>query len=295
MKRSFIQVLACVAVMVVMTEFASAAVIYSDTFTRTTGSGDPNGNPAGAGNGFSSWGTNDNGLGGTVSQAYFVGPTNRTGGANQTTDGNLGTLISGGTTFGFDATTVAPNGFRVAFDFNRFHPINPGSGNGFIAVGFGKAVPADPNTYGGLGAIAGSDFAILFQQSTGGNAGNTQFFQDDLGAANTFLPGTGATGPLDYGSPTATHSVVISLTPTTSGAYGDSDVINFSVVVDGGSSYSSTVLGGDNFGNLAFSANPSVHRYIDNLVVSTIPEPTSSLLIGLGTLVVFAIRRNETR
>jgi hypothetical protein len=291
MKKQLCLLLVCVALAGRYSDNTQAAVIYSDTFTRVTGSGDPNGNPAGVGNGFSSWGTNDNALGGTISQAYFVGPTNRTGGANQTTDGSRGTLISGGTMFGFDVTTVAPNGFSVAFEFNRFHPINPGTGNGFVAVGFGKAVPADPNTYGGLGAIGGSDFAILFQQSAGGNLGNTQFFQDDAGTATTFLPGTGATGPLDYGSPTGTHSVLIEFTPVILGAYGSADTINFEITVDGSASFASSLLGGDNFGNLAFSANPSVHRYIDNLVVSAIPEPASILLLGLSVLGTTSIRR----
>lgn len=44
---------------------ASAQVIYSDSFNRVTGSGDPNGKPANPAN-FSSWGTNDNALGGTI-------------------------------------------------------------------------------------------------------------------------------------------------------------------------------------------------------------------------------------
>ncbi len=245
-------------------------VIYSDSFNRVTGSSDINGLPA-APNNFSDWGMNDNALGGTVQQTWFVGPTNRTGGANQATDGFVGGLINGGTMFGFDVTTVAPGGFSVAFDFNRFHPINPGTGNGFVAIGFGRDVPADPNTYGALGALNITDFVVLFQQGIGANVGNTQFFQDSTTAATEFLPGTGNEGPLDYGDPTIQHSVVITLTPRAEGQYGDSDIIDFSVIVDGLSSFSSTVLGGDNFGKLAFSSNQSVHRYIDNLVVTALP------------------------
>lgn len=245
-------------------------VIYSDSFNRTTGSGDPNFLPADPDN-FSDWGTNDNAFGGTIQMTYFVGPQNRTGGANQTTDGSVATLIAGGAMFDFDVATVAPGGFSVAFDFNRFHPINPGTGNGFIAMGLGRTVPEDPNTYGNFAALNGADFALLFQQGVEGNVGNTQFFQDSTSAATEFLPGTGATGPLDYGDPTATHSVVLTMTPAVAGAYGDADVINFTLEVDGSASFSSSVLGGDDFGRLAFSANPAVHRFIDNLVVTALP------------------------
>jgi hypothetical protein len=245
-------------------------VIYSDTFDRVTGSGDPNFLPADPNN-FSDWGMNDNLLGGTVQQTWFVGPQNRTGGANMTTDGSFGTLINGGTMFDFDVTTVAPNGFSVAFDFSRFHPINPGTGNGFIALGFGRTVPEDPNTYGALGSLNLSDFAVLFQQGAGGNVGNAQFFQDSTSAATEFLPGTGATGPLDYGDPTIEHGVLITLTPQVPGQYGDADVIDFNIVVDGSATFSSTVLGGADFGRLAISSNQSVHRYIDNLVVTALP------------------------
>ena len=106
MKRQLSFLVACIAVTALLAGSATAAVVYSDSFSRTTGSGDPNGKPANPNN-FSSWGANDNALGGTVTQTYFVGPTNRGGGANQTTDGNVGTLISGGTMFDFDVTTVA--------------------------------------------------------------------------------------------------------------------------------------------------------------------------------------------
>ena len=245
-------------------------VIYSDSFNRTTGSGDPNFLPADPDN-FSDWGMNDNAMGGTVQMAYFVGPGGRSGGANQVTDGSVATMIAGGGMFDFDVATVAPGGFTVAFEFNRFHPINPGTGNGFIAMGLGRTVPDDATTYGPQGALNGSDFAILFQQGVDANVGNTQIFQDDDGTGSSFLPGTAATGPLDYGDPTATHAVLLTMTPAVAGAYGDSDVINFTLEVDGSASFSSSVLGGDDFGRLAFSANPFVHRYIDNLVVTALP------------------------
>lgn len=260
---------------VTLSSVDAQTVIYSDSFNRVTGSGDPNFLPADPNN-FSDWGMNDNAFGGTVQQTWFVGPQNRPGGANMTTDGDLGTLISGGAMFDFDVTTVAPGGFTVEFDFGRFHPINPGTGGGFIAFGFGRTVPADPNTFGALGAFDITDFVVLFQQGVGNNIGNTSFFQDSTSAATEFLPGTAMEGPLDYGDPTIEHSVKITFTPQVAGQYGDTDVIDFSVVVDGSASFSSTVLGGADFGRLAISSNQFVHRYIDDLIVTALPFTPSN-------------------
>ena len=83
--------------------------------------------------------------------------------------------------------------------------------------------------------------------------------------------------------------------PVTPGAYGDTDVINFTLAVDGGPSFSSSVFGGADFGRLAFSANPAVHRMIDNLVVSAIPEPTSISLLGLSSIVLMGLSRKQSR
>ena len=259
----------------------SASVIYSDSFDRITGSGDANGNPAGAGNGFSDWGQNDNAFGGTVVNSWLAGPAGRAGGANQTTDGDLASTIEGGVHYVFDVTTVAPLGFKVEFDFNRFHPVNAGPGNGLVSIGLGA--PTGAAIGGGQFAVANSDFAIVFQQGVGANVGNTTFHEDGV-----FLPGTGSEGPVDYGDPNAWHSVDLRMIPAVAGAYGDSDVINGSLRIDGGAAYNFTVLGGDEFGNLAFASNGFVHRAYDNLIVTAIPEPgTLSLLLlsGLGILV----------
>ncbi len=263
---------------------AAAQVIYSDSFDRVEGSGDTNGKPADPNN-FSAWGDNDNALGGSVVNTWLVGPS-RGGGANQATDGNLASTIEGGAHYVFDVTAVAPNGFTVEVDFNRFHPFNPGTGNGFSAIGLG----ADTGAVAGGGGFVpnNSDLALIFQQGVGANTGNMQILED-----NVFLPGTGNEGPLDYGDPTVGHAVKLTLIPVVPGAYGDADTINGSVSVDGGTPFNFSVLGGTEFGNLALSSNGFVHRAWDNLVVTAIPEPTTIALAGLCVIAAVARRRGR--
>ncbi len=215
----------------------------------------------------------------------MVGP-NRTGGANQVTDGALASTADGSAFYDFDVTTLASQGFSVSFTFSRFHPFNPTTGNGFLTVGLG--VNTATAIAGSAFTTTNADFALLFQQAAGPNVGNTQFFQDGV-----FLPGTAATGPLDYGTPTTPHFVLLTFIPASPGAYGATDSISGSVSIDGGSAYNFSVLGGANFGALSFSSSVLVHRSYDNLVVSTIPEPTSALLLATGA--VFAFSRSRKR
>lgn len=260
---------------------SAQTVLFSDTFNRETGasdvtttSPDPNGVN-------SDWGTNDNMVGGspngTLSNAWMVG-RNRTGGCNQVTDGSFGVLCDGAARYPVDVTGLAPFGFKVEFEFNRFHPINAPPGNGFVTVGFGTdpnhpIFSLDPNVSAGTSGLFNpnnADFSILFQQSVGSNVGNTQVHQDGmLTDPNT----SGQPGLLDYGDPNIGHSVELTLVPQINGAYGDSDTIDVTVTIDGDPNVSQdySVSGGDFFGNISFSAFPFVHRYIDNIVVSALP------------------------
>ncbi|MGB7326588.1 MAG: PEP-CTERM sorting domain-containing protein, partial [Rubripirellula sp.] len=77
------------------------------------------------------------------------------------------------------------------------------------------------------------------------------------------------------------------------GAYGLNDVINYSLSVTnpllaGGVLKSGTFLGdGSDLGLISFSNNnANSQRYIDNLVVSAVPEPSS--LAALSVIGLFA-------
>lgn len=243
-------------------------ILYSDTFTRTTGSGDTNGKPFDPDN-FSDWGDNDNSLGGTLISTWTVGPT-RGGGANQVTDGELASTIEGSARFPVDVTTMAPNGFVVELDFNRFHPFNEpdpfGTNNGFVSIGFGTN--SDSVQGGGQFNINNADLSILFQQPVGSNQGNTQIHEDSV-LIDPLVDGD--PGTIDYGDPLVGHSVEITLVPQVAGQFGDSDTINLSVAVDGGTAHNFSVLGGSEFGVLSLASNGFVHRSWDNLVVTALP------------------------
>ncbi|MEM8782796.1 MAG: hypothetical protein AAGE65_08045, partial [Planctomycetota bacterium] len=150
---------------------ASGTVLYSDTFTRTTGAGDGNGDPNGGDPNFSDWGTNDNGLGGTVSQAWLAGPDRAGGGRNAVTDGALGINHGTSTLFTYDAAAASPEGFKIELDFGRFVNVpDPGpGGGGYIAFGLGVNSDTAESAIGDFLAIGASDFALLFQQAASGN------------------------------------------------------------------------------------------------------------------------------
>lgn len=259
---------------------ASATTLYSDTFSRVTGSGDANGDPNGAADNFSDWGTNDNGLGGTNSQAWEAGPSRAGGGRNGVTDGDLGIVFGTTSFYDYDAAAAAPDGFKVAFDFSRFVVTpDPGpGGGGYIAFGLGVDSGTGLNDFTAIGA---SDWSMLFQQAANGNAANAEVFVDNVNAGGSF----------DYLSPDTAHTLELTVVPDTPGAYGDTDNISIDVLVDGTIAQSYTTTGGANFGSFAVSSNNFDARYIDNLVVSAlIPEPASAGLLGLA-LAGFAARR----
>lgn len=291
MKRQLLFLLAGIAAMALLSAEASATVLYSDTFSRVTGSGDPNGNPGGGdpGPGFSDWGTNDNGLGGTNAVAWVAGPS-RGGGANQVTNGTVASTNNGLARMSYDATGDAPNGFSVGLDFNRdhqFNGVNP-AGNGYMTIALGLSTDVsntNPDTN-----VGNSQFAFLVQQASGGNAGNTQIFED-----GAFLAGTGATGDIDYGDPGVGHAVLMTFVPQATGAYGDSDLIDFTITVDGdpGKSFSGTTSGGPSFGALSLASNTTTHRQWDNVVITAIPEPATVGLAGVCGILGLMIRKRS--
>ncbi len=283
MKIVKLTLVACVATALAASQ-VSAEVLYSDTFERVTGSGDGNGDPNGAADNFSDWGTNDNALGGSNSMAWDSGTDyGRPGGGRQAvTDGDLGLSHGTSSFYDFDAAAVSPNGFIIDLDFGRFTapPATPPGPNGYIAFGLGvDAGTAITNDFHAIGA---SDWSILFQQPANGNAGNANVKTDNTGGGVNF----------NYGDPGAGHTLQLKVTPDVVGSYGDLDGITIDVLIDGTISQSFPTTGGANFGSFTVSANNFEPRFIDNLVVSSIPEPTTLAMAGLALVAGLARRRS---
>ncbi len=257
---------------------ASGQVLYSDTFQRVTGSGDGNGDPNGPADNFSDWGMNDNALGGSVVQTWVAGPDRAGGGRNAVTDGNLGISHGTSSTFEFDAAAASPLGFTIEFDFSRFVVTpDPGPGaGGYIAFGLGVDGGTAPSDFTALGA---SDFALLFQQANNGNAANAEAWVDGASISN-----------FDYLTPDVPHRLKLEVTPQVAGAYGDADLVDIVATVDGSIVQNYTVNGGADFGHFTVSANNFDTRYIDNLVVTTVPEPATLALAGLGAIAMLRRR-----
>ena len=295
MKRNLLLAAAAILVLTV-SRSVDAAVLLTDSFARTTGVGD--GNTAGAvaaGTGSSDLGSNDNAAGGTIVGAYTTS-TSRGGGANVTSgtdpdfpgNGSVATFFNQGFVLdGTGITAASPDGFTVGFDFDRIADpgVTSGGPNGYLAFGVGAPVTPDPATIGAAYAISGNTaFAALFQQSNNGNIGNAEVFENGAELA------TGS--DVDYGDPTATHSVLLTLIPQLTGAFNSvGDVISYDLAVDGSSisSGSFTNVDGDSLDGLAFSTNLFSGTFIDNLAVNSIetvaiPEPTS-----LGALAVLGL------
>ena len=252
-------------------------VLLSDTFSRTTGSGDGNGNPAGDGMGFSDLGTNDNGLGGFVTSPYSAGPDGRAGGANQVTDGERAVFFNGVGYNEADLSALSDTGYSFQFDFRRFLD-DTGSGNGFVSVGLGYDETVAE--FDQFSVQLNSDFGVLFQQGANGNQGN----------ANVFANGT-QIGSFDYGDPLAEHTVVIDVLPD-AGSFLASSTATAAVSVDGNSVGTFSVGNTVGLDTFAFASNGFVGRYVDDLVVtSLIPEPASAVLLGLGAVALLRRRK----
>ncbi len=276
-----------VATLFATASFSSGQILFSDSFSRTTGMGGPVNDTVGD----SDWGANDNLLGGSQSATYLVGPE-RGGGANQVVN-QEGFTIEGAAFLPLDAAASSPMGFTVGFDFDRFAgPSDGGDGNGYIAIGLGADLSLDQSALGGAAfALNNTDTAVLFQQGVDGNVGNGQVFTND-GTIN--MP-PAFPAAFDYGDPTASHSVVLTAVPQVTGLYGDSDLVDINVTVDGNSLFDYTTNGGTDFGTFSVSSNGFVFRSIDNLVVEAIMDdvrlPGDANGDGTVSILDFAILR----
>lgn len=260
---------------------ASGQIILSDSFSRINGSGDGNGNPLGAGNGLSDWGSNDNAFGGSSVQTYTFGQ-GRAGGANQTTDGSTAQMYSGAAQIELDLAplTTAAGGYTVQFDFQRT------AGNGFIALGIGlddtdqieSLNGFNANTFLFTSGANGAEGAVLMKQN-----GDVEMWAGGNAAAQTI-------GGF-YTDPEAWHTATI--TVSAPGGYGATAAGTVSLSIDGGGAASQGItFDGISSAWLSLYSNQNGLQ-LDNLTITTIPEPTTFALMGLGGLGLLVARRRR--
>lgn len=284
--------LSVVAAIGLLVQSGSATILFSDSFNRTTGSGDGNGNPAGAGNGISDWGDNDNALGGSNVQTYSFGQ-GRAGGANQTTNGSVGQLIGGAAQVELDfaALSGGAGGFVVEFDFQR---VALGMG-GFLTMAIGVDDTDQIENQGGFNGNTfiftnpanGADAAVLVKQN-----GDLELWNGGAAPAQT-LGGF-------FADPDGPHSAVLTVAAPSGFGAGAAGAIGISI--DGSPAATQPItFDGVSSGYLSFysnlAGNTAAPKFgaIDNLVVRAIPEPTSAGIAGLFGLVTLATRSTRSR
>jgi len=269
------------------TTSATSQILFSDTFSRT------NGNTSGPV--FDSdWGSNDNGLGGSIVQTYATSPDRLSGGVQQTVNLTQGVLRFGSasTTYDLytDSSVLGAKGYRLQFNFTRL------TAAGFVGVFFGAQPTAvstkDANAAFGpinvLADYAGTvEAAFLLQNNA--NVGRVQKFSFGVQQGGNI---DNAYDDLTTGT-IGQHLATIDVTTLTSFASGET--ATFSLSIDGNFVTSHSALLDGGLGSFGFTSNQgsaSSGGLIDNVTVSLIPEPTSAALLGLGAL-GFALRRNR--
>lgn len=264
MNRTFC-LFAVVATAFVISLPASAEVIFSDSFDRVEGFDADLTNMMNS----SSWGDNDNSLGGAASQTYSM-DTTRGGGAQNTVNGSAGVIKNGAVQINTDFGPLAPMGYTVAFDMTRT------TGNGYLALAVGLDSTSQIPSTGGFNGNAflftnggnGVDAAVVLRQ-TNGNATD--------GTLELWAGGSAALQTLDsfYTDREATQSVLV--TVAAPNGYGAGSMGTLTAEIDGSSASQAITFDGVSSGYLSLFSNQT-GATIDNLVVTAIPEPTT---IGL--------------
>lgn len=268
---------------------ASAALLLSDDFNRTAGV-----NAAGNAGGLSSWGNNNNALGGSATQTYKV-RTTATGASTeqQFVDGNLGRLRLGHGVVDYDLLSdpaVLANGFRASFDFQR-------GGGGYIAFAVGLTpaeIQAHPQNNARIGVpfaanIPETDFGYLFRPG-----GATQIWKAGTVIDN---PAVSFNAASITGSPSSlVNSAVVEFTPAVSGQWGPGATINVELMVNNVSTYTSSFTSdGSGLGYFGFHANSGAsvaQAAVDNLVITAlVPEPTTLTLASIASGLCIRRRR----
>lgn len=300
----------------------SGSIILSDDFDgRTTGLADLPAN-----GGFSAWGSNNNGLGGSVVANYLT--TNATNINQQTVESGAGNLRFGRTILDYnlasDAQVQAAGGVRVQFDIN---PTDAG-GSGIAGRDWGGVLFSDTNstvTIGGPAAAANTNASARFSvapRNSGSllykrmnpnlvplNVGNPYLgtFNEpvfDPAALSAYLSDTEANRTANGFVNETVYEVVIEVYSDFSagaastarawigpknGALVEMDFDRSTLAVTDPAVFTWGAAGGSAY--LAFVGNAATHL-IDNVVVSAVPEP-AGLLMGLSAVIPLALRRRR--
>jgi hypothetical protein len=281
--------MALVALTSLVASSAGASVILSDNFNRTAGV-----NASGTNGGLSSWGDNNNALGGASTMTYKVRSTAAGSSTEQQfVDGNLGRLRLGHGVANLDLLSVpgvAQHGYQASFNFQR-------GGGGYVAFALGLTpaeIEAHPQNNARIGVpfaanIPETDFGFLFRPGA---------------ASELWRGGVVTTGPAGIfnatsisGSPTSLlNSAVVEVTPAVAGQWGAGSLINLSLTVNGGSPLTYTFTSdGSGLGYFGFHSNAGAtvaQAGIDNLVISVVPEP-ATLGVLAGGVALLAKRRKH--
>jgi hypothetical protein len=278
---------AALAAILGATTFASATVIMSDNFDGRT-----NGNAATANGALDSdWGSNNNALSGTVVQTYVTSPDRTAQGQQQTVQGDKGILRFGAAATSYDLhsdpTVVANKGYTVQFDFQRLNAA------GFVSIFFGAptASVAAKDGSAAFGPIdQDADYAdlveaaFLFQSATvsGVPTPRTQVwnFGEQVGT-NIDNAWTGLT---------SVHTVTVDVSAPN--GFGAGNTITYTASIDGNAIPGGVVnaISDGGIGNVGWSSNQGGSS-IDNFSVTSIPEPASLGLLGVGALAMGRRRR----
>lgn len=287
MKMHSTVIFAATAAILGTTSLASATVILSDNFDgRTNGNSDPL-----AGTLDSDWGSNNNTLGGSITQTYVTTPDRTSGGVQQTVQSGTGVLRFGATAINYDlhtnSTVTTNKSYVVNFDFQR------AAASGFVAVFFGaepSAVSAkDANAaFGPINQIPDYaptvEAAFLFQNNS------------NVGRVQVFSFGTQQGGNIDNAyDDTTTGTIGIhqaEVLVEAPNGFGAGNPITYTLKIDGitvpGAVVTAISDGGS--GTVGFSSNQAGGK-IDNLVITSVPEPATIGLLALSGLMIGRRRR----
>ncbi|HEV7297733.1 MAG TPA: PEP-CTERM sorting domain-containing protein [Tepidisphaeraceae bacterium] len=289
--------LAAIAAVVSTAGFASAAVVFSDNFERAN----PGNHLPANGTLVSAWGTSTgvnpqpyvvSTQGASQAQQHTVEPVTGAMSGGQLTS-TVGVLRNGlvQSTYNFhnDAAIVAAGGYTVAFDFQR------SANGGFVGVFFGLSpdqvsgqvyagAPFAP--YGGAppavdGVLAAdSEAGYLFQNNSG--VGRVQ--RHTKGADPVNVDGPPAPFDDEFFNTVGVHNAVITVAAPS--GFGASSPLIYTLSIDGvavpGAAVNTTSDGG--FGGIGFSSNVAA-AFVDNIVVTAVPEPTTlATLAGVGLM-----------